>query len=196
MNKAVATRYQFVTIVKNKRPAAIRIALADVVCARCRCGAPRARICPRAPPQLPRPDDERIIVRLEAPTRAEVLAARARAPGAVANRSVCGRWTRATSSRQRAPKRAGVMRAAVRRVVAPASRLLLLLLVCVWGGGAVTIVGTDSGDFGGKEDYVAQNALTNNLVWTRSVPAGAEVRVPFTYTIEAPRGQPVEQYDS
>ncbi len=51
-----------------------------------------------------------------------------------------------------------------------------------------------TGDFGGRADYVAQNALTNNLVWTRTVPPGAEVRIPFQYTIEAPRGRPVEVY--
>lgn len=43
---------------------------------------------------------------------------------------------------------------------------------------------------------VAQNQVTHNLVWTRDVPVGAKVEVPFEYAIEFPAGRSINTYDA
>ena len=52
------------------------------------------------------------------------------------------------------------------------------LAACVWQGGGAD--GGEAGAAGSRDSYVAQNALTNNLVWTRVIPAGGKIAIPFT----------------
>lgn len=59
-------------------------------------------------------------------------------------------------------------------------------------GGAGSGAGAGAAAHG---DMVAQVKLTNNLVWTRALPAGGACTIPFEYTVEHPGGQSVVTYD-